>query len=85
VGVEHRLLSEAIVAFVEKKPGVELTLAELKQHARGLASYLRPLHYVLLEPGQMPLNRAVKIDYVRLQQVAIEEIAALRAKGRWDG
>jgi fatty-acyl-CoA synthase len=84
VGVEHKLLSEAIVAFVEKKPGVELTVAELKQHARGLASYLHPLHYVLLEPGQMPLNRAVKIDYVRLQQVAIEEIVALRAKGRWD-
>jgi len=84
VGVEHELLSEAIVVFVEKKPGADLTIAELKRRARGMASYLRPLHYVLLEPGQMPLNRAVKIDYVRLRELAIAEVEKLRAKGRWD-
>jgi fatty-acyl-CoA synthase len=72
VGVEHPLLSEAIVAFVEKKPGAELAVPELRRHAKGMASYMRPLHYVLLEPGQMPLNRAAKSDYVRLREMAGE-------------
>ena len=31
---------------------------------------MRPLHYVLLEPGAMPLNRAAKSDYVRLRESA---------------
>jgi acyl-CoA synthetase (AMP-forming)/AMP-acid ligase II len=72
VGTEHRLLSEAIVAFVEKKPGAELTVAELRRHARGMASFMRPLHYILLAPGQMPLNRAAKSDYLRLRELALE-------------
>jgi hypothetical protein len=28
------------------------------------------LRYILLAPGGMPLNRAAKIDYLRLQQMA---------------
>jgi len=84
VGAEHRLLSEAIVAFVEKKPAIDLTVGELRKHTRGLASYMRPLHYVILEPGQMPLNRVAKIDYVRLSEMACQEIDRLRAAGRWD-
>jgi acyl-CoA synthetase (AMP-forming)/AMP-acid ligase II len=84
VGVEHAMISEAIVAFIEKKPGAELTVQELERHARGLASYMRPRHYVLLEPGQMPLNRVIKTDYVRLAEMAREEVERLRAAGRWD-
>ena len=71
VGVEHPLLSEAIMAFVEPKPGALLTAGELRRHAKGLPSYMRPLHYVLLEPGGMPLNRAAKSNYLRLHQMAI--------------
>jgi len=70
VGVPHELFSEAVVAFVEPRPGVELTVAELKHHARAMAGYLRPLRYVILEPGQMPLNRLGKTDYVRLSALA---------------
>ena len=70
--------------FVEKKAGVELTVPELRQHARNMASYMRPLHYVILEPGQMPLNRSAKVDYVRLSEMAREEVAKLRAARRWD-
>ncbi len=84
VGGEHRTLSEAVVAFIECKPGAELTVQQLKAHARSMASYMRPLHYVLLEQGQIPLNRAIKTDYVRLSQMAKEEIEKLRAGGRWD-
>ena len=84
VGVEHDVFIEAIVAFVEKKPGVELTNAELEAHALGLAAYMRPVHYVILEPGQLPLNRVAKTDYVTLSALAKETIVALRAQGGWD-
>lgn len=77
VGVEHPLLCEAIVAFVEKKPAVELTVSELRRHARGMASYMRPLHYVILEPGGMPLNRVAKNDYFRLREMAAEVASRL--------
>jgi acyl-CoA synthetase (AMP-forming)/AMP-acid ligase II len=84
VGVEHRLLSEAIVLFAEKKAGVDLSVAELKQHARNLASYMRPLYYVIFDPGQMPVNRVIKTDYVRLSDMARQQVAEMRAKGGWD-
>jgi acyl-CoA synthetase (AMP-forming)/AMP-acid ligase II len=84
VGHPHRRWSEGIIAFVEKRPGADLTEAELRKHARSLTAYMRPLHYVILEPGAMPLNRTAKVDVVRLQQLAKEEVARLRARGRWD-
>jgi fatty-acyl-CoA synthase len=77
VGVPHPLLTEAIVLFVETRPGAELTAGELRRHARGIASYMRPLHYVFLEPGAMPINRAAKSDYVRLREMALAEAAKL--------
>ncbi|HMD71297.1 MAG TPA: class I adenylate-forming enzyme family protein [Bryobacteraceae bacterium] len=85
VGHEHRLWSEGIVAFVERQAGADLTEAELRKHARRLAGYMRPLHYVILEPGAMPLNRSAKVDVVRLREMAREEVAKLRERGRWDG
>jgi acyl-CoA synthetase (AMP-forming)/AMP-acid ligase II len=84
VGAEHAVFSEGIVAFVEPRPGAALTEAELAQHAAGLASYMRPLRYVILEPGGLPLNRVSKTDYVRLSELAKEEVARLRATGGWD-
>jgi acyl-CoA synthetase (AMP-forming)/AMP-acid ligase II len=84
VGHPHRRWSEGIIAFVEKRPGADLTGAELRKHARSLTAYMRPLHYVILEPGAMPLNRTAKVDVVRLQELAKEEVARLRARGRWD-
>ena len=84
VGVAHAVVSEAVVAVVEKKPGVELNRQELDRHARSLPSYMRPRHWIILEPGQMPLNRVVKPDYLRAQEMARQEIAQLRARGEWD-
>jgi len=84
VGVAHEVVSEAVVALVEKKPGVELSLQELDRHARSLPSHMRPRHWILLEPGQMPLNRVAKPDYLRAQELARGEIAQLRARGEWD-
>lgn len=84
VGVPHPVWVEAIVAFVEKRPGVELTEAELRKHARSLTSYKRPLHYVIVEPGQMPLNRVAKVDTLRLRELAELEARQLQNCGRWE-
>jgi acyl-CoA synthetase (AMP-forming)/AMP-acid ligase II len=84
VGHPHRVWSEGIVAFVEKRAGAGITEAELRRHARALTSYMRPLHYVILEPGGMPLNRTAKVDVSRLQELAKEEVRKLRERGRWD-
>ncbi len=70
VGVDHPLWVEAIVAFVEKRPGVDLAEAELRRHARKLTSYMRPWRYVILDAGAMPLNRVAKVDTLRLKQMA---------------
>jgi acyl-CoA synthetase (AMP-forming)/AMP-acid ligase II len=85
VGHAHNKWSEGIIAFVEKRAGADLSEAELRRHARSLTSYMRPLHYVILEPGVMPLNRTAKVDVTRLQELAKEEVRKLRERGRWDG
>jgi acyl-CoA synthetase (AMP-forming)/AMP-acid ligase II len=84
VGVEHAVLSEGVVAVVERKPDADLTPRELDRHARALAPYMRPRHWIILDPGQMPLNRVVKPDYLRVQEMARAAIAELRARGKWD-
>jgi acyl-CoA synthetase (AMP-forming)/AMP-acid ligase II len=84
IGVAHEVVSEAVVAVVEKRPGVEVSRQELDRHARELSVYMRPRHWIILEAGQMPLNRVGKPDYVRAQEVARQEIAALRERGEWD-
>jgi acyl-CoA synthetase (AMP-forming)/AMP-acid ligase II len=84
VGVAHDVASEAVVAVVEKRPAVELTRQELNRHARSLPSYMRPRHWIILEAGQLPLNRMVKPDYARAQEMARQQIAQLRARGKWD-
>jgi acyl-CoA synthetase (AMP-forming)/AMP-acid ligase II len=84
VGVAHDVFSEGVVLFVETKPGAELTAQRLDQHAKGIAAYMRPLHYVLLESGTFPLNRVAKTDYVELAQRAKSEVEQLRSRGGWD-
>jgi acyl-CoA synthetase (AMP-forming)/AMP-acid ligase II len=84
VGVAHEVVSEAPVAVVEKRSGVELSRRELDRHARSLPTYMRPRHWIILEAGQMPLNRVAKPDYLRALEMARQEIAQLRARGEWD-
>ncbi|MDY0003418.1 MAG: class I adenylate-forming enzyme family protein [Polyangia bacterium] len=84
VGAEHEVFTEGVVLFLEKKPGAELAEQELEEHAKGIASYMRPAHYVLLEPGSFPLNRVAKTDYVLLKERAQSEVQALRDRGGWD-
>jgi len=84
VGAAHDVFSEAIVLFVEPKPDATLTRDELEAHAKGIAAYMRPSHYVLLTPGKFPLNRVAKTDYVTLSQLAQSEVEDLRSAGGWD-
>ena len=84
VGAPHAVLSEAVVALVEKRPGITLTERELDKQTRALPSYMRPRHWILLEPGTLPLNRVVKPDHQRAQQIALDAISTLRANGQWD-
>ncbi len=84
VGVAHEVAGEGVVALVEKRPGVDLAVQELERHTRSLASYMRPRHWIIVEPGQMPLNRLGKPDHQRAQEMANQAIAKLRASGEWD-
>lgn len=84
VGVPHEVTGEGVVAMVEKRPGVELSVPELERHTRALANYMRPRHWMIVEPGQLPLNRLGKPDTKRAQELAREEIATLRTRGEWD-
>lgn len=83
VGVPHPVISEAIVAFVETHAGAGLQVSQLERHARSLAAYMRPHHYVLLDAGQMPLNRVAKADYLALRERARQAVEALKEQGRW--
>jgi acyl-CoA synthetase (AMP-forming)/AMP-acid ligase II len=84
VGAPHDVFTEGVVLFVEKKPGATLTPADLEAHAKGLTSYMRPSLYIVLESGQMPLNRVAKTDYVALKDRAKEAVEQARAAGGWD-
>lgn len=84
VGAPHDIFTEGVVLFIEPKPSAELDRAELDAHAKGIAGYMRPSHYVVLEPGGLPLNRVAKTDYVRLAELALAEVKQLRERGGWD-
>jgi acyl-CoA synthetase (AMP-forming)/AMP-acid ligase II len=84
VGQPHELIGEAVVLFVAAKPGQQLSRSRLESHAQGIASYMRPTHYVLLQHESLPLNRTGKTDYHRLKQMASIEVDRLRALGEWD-
>jgi acyl-CoA synthetase (AMP-forming)/AMP-acid ligase II len=83
LGQPHDLYGEAVILFVAPKCGQELTRPRLEAHAQGIASYMRPAHYVLLLAGEMPLNRVGKTDYHRLKQMAATEVERLRSLGKW--
>ncbi len=84
VGATHDVFVEGIVLFMELKPNAKLTREQLDSHAKRIAGYMRPSHYVILEPGGFPLNRVAKTDYVRLSELAKQEIESLRSQGGWD-
>ncbi len=84
VGVEHEVYSEAIMAFVEAADGSEVTKDDVMEAAREMSSYSRPSHVEILKPGELPLNRVAKTDYMALKQKAKAIVDDLRTEGKWD-
>lgn len=84
VGAEHAVYSEAIVAFVESKEGINVTENDVYDACKDIASYSRPSHVVILKPGELPLNRVAKTDYMKLKDTVKELIEKLRKENKWD-
>ncbi len=84
VGQPHDIFGEAVVLFVAPKQGRTIPREQLEAHARGIAAYMRPTHYVIFEADSLPLNRIAKTDYVLLKQRAAAEVERLRSLGQWD-
>jgi acyl-CoA synthetase (AMP-forming)/AMP-acid ligase II len=84
VGVPHDVFIEGIMAFVEKAKGAEVSVDELAAAAKDMAAFKRPSHFEILEPGEIPLNRVQKTDYMELRQRGRQIAEKLRAEGSWD-
>lgn len=85
VGVEHEVFSEAIMIFVDPVDAETLpTPDDVMAACSDIAAYSRPSHVVILKPGEMPLNRVAKTDYMVLKERAREIVSELRAAGQWD-
>jgi acyl-CoA synthetase (AMP-forming)/AMP-acid ligase II len=84
VGAEHEVFSEGIIAFVEPAAGSGLTVDDVLAACRSIASYARPSHIELVGPGEIPLNRVAKTDYLALRERAAAVVERLRAAGGWD-
>lgn len=84
VGAEHEVFGEGIIAFVEPAVDVELEASDVIAACRTISAYSRPSHVELVPPGEFPLNRVAKTDYMLLRSRAAEVVARLRADGQWD-
>jgi acyl-CoA synthetase (AMP-forming)/AMP-acid ligase II len=84
VGVEHEVYVEAVMAFAEIIEGRDLTPDEVISACSDISSYSRPSHAVILKPGELPLNRVAKTDYLTLREKAREIVKELRGQGKWD-
>jgi len=84
VGVEHEVFSEGIMAFVESKEEKAITPEEVLAACSDISAYSRPSHVVILKPGEIPLNRVAKTDYLNLRERATAIVRELRTEGKWD-
>lgn len=85
LGVEHNIFSEAVMVFVESLDQTNpVTAEDVMRACDDIAAYARPSHVEILKPGEMPLNRVAKTDYMELKKRARAVVEKLRAAGRWD-
>ena len=78
------MFTEGIMAFVEKKPDVEISIEELETAVKEIAAYKRPTHYVIMDQGETPLTRVGKTDYLALRERGESIAKELRTNGKWD-
>ncbi len=84
VGAEHEIFTEAIMLFVEPIEGAVITADDVIEACQDISSYSRPSHVEILKPGDMPLNRVAKTDYMTLKEEAKKIVTRLRSEGKWD-
>ncbi len=85
VGIKHKIFDEGIFAFIRPKKGVELTIAEIEEHCKGIAAYKRPQHVEIWpQDKDFPLTRVAKVDKRELKNLAEGIVEQLRSEGKWD-
>ncbi len=85
VGVPHKLLGEAIMAFVRLIPGTDLSVEDIHAHCKKIAAYKRPQHIEIWPADRpFPLTRTTKIDKLELGVQALQIADQLRNTGQWD-
>ncbi|MFX0085211.1 MAG: class I adenylate-forming enzyme family protein [Candidatus Hodarchaeota archaeon] len=84
IGIPHEVFTEGIMAFIEVKEGVQLSVEELETAVKNIASYKRPSHFEIVKAGEIPLTRVGKTDYMNLQNRGKEIAEKLRSEGKWD-
>jgi acyl-CoA synthetase (AMP-forming)/AMP-acid ligase II len=85
IGLPHQVYDDGVFAFVQPKPGEDLTPEEIMEHCKNMAAYKRPIH-VELWPADQPflLNRVNKVDVPKMIEQGLKVIEKLRAEGKWD-
>ncbi|UTR12066.1 acyl--CoA ligase [Evansella sp. LMS18] len=85
VGIKHDLYDEGIFAFIKPQPGETVTVKEIEEHCKNIASYKRP-QYIEVWPHdkEFPLTRVAKVDKIELKTIAGEIVEKLRKEGKWD-
>eukprot|EP00768_Dysnectes_brevis_P001175 gnl/Dysnectes_brevis/1284_a1439_1550.p1 GENE.gnl/Dysnectes_brevis/1284_a1439_1550~~gnl/Dysnectes_brevis/1284_a1439_1550.p1 ORF type:complete len:627 (+),score=218.22 gnl/Dysnectes_brevis/1284_a1439_1550:52-1932(+) len=84
IGVPHRIFGESIVLYVIRNDP-SLTEEQVRDAARQLPSYERPLHIIVRGKNEpLPVNRTTKVDRKRLTQESEAIVEGLRANGGWD-
>jgi len=85
IGVEHNIFSEGVMVFVENIDSqCAVTPEDVMKSCDDIAAYSRPSHVEIVKPGDIPLNRVAKTDYLELKKKAKEIIEKLRSVGKWD-
>ncbi len=60
--------------LIEKKKSKNIMVEEVNEACKELAAYKRPLHVVILDYTEMPLNRVEKQDYQALKNITKVEV-----------
>ncbi len=85
IGIEHEIFVDGVFAFVQPKPGEDVSATEILEYCKGIASYKRPIHVEIWPSDKpFPVNRVGKVDVPLLIEVAERVVAKLRQDGKWD-
>lgn len=85
VGLPHEIFVDGVFAFVQPKPGENLTAEEILEYSKGMASYKRPIHVEIWPTDQpFPANRVGKIDVPQFIEIGQKIVDELREEGKWD-